>query len=100
MILIDEPTTGLHRADVKRLINVLQNLVEAGHSPTVIEHNLDLLKVSDWIIEIGPEAGANGGKVVAQGTPEKIAKTKCETAKYLGSRAGRDDLCVVHICSP
>ena len=88
MILIDEPTTGLHRADVKRLINVLQNLVEAGHSLIVIEHNLDLLKVSDWIIEIGPEAGANGGKVVAQGTPEKIAKTKCETAKYLAAELG------------
>ena len=83
LILIDEPTTGLHRADVKRLIGVLQNLVEAGHSLIVIEHNLDLLKVADWIVEMGPEAGEKGGKVVAQGTPEQIAKKKCETAPYL-----------------
>ncbi|MGB0744894.1 MAG: excinuclease ABC subunit A, partial [Opitutales bacterium] len=83
LILIDEPTTGLHRADVKRLIHVLQNLVDAGHSIIVIEHNLDLLKVADWLIEMGPEAGDQGGKVVAEGPPEQIAKTKCHTADYL-----------------
>jgi len=83
MILIDEPTTGLHRGDVKRLITVLQNLVEAGHSLIVIEHNIDILKVADWILELGPEAGANGGKIVAQGTPEQIAESDCETASYL-----------------
>jgi excinuclease ABC subunit A len=83
LILIDEPTTGLHRADVKRLIGVFQDLVDAGHSLIVIEHNLDILKVADWIIELGPEAGANGGQVIAQGTPEQITKTKCVTAGYL-----------------
>jgi excinuclease ABC subunit A len=83
LILIDEPTTGLHRADVKRLIGVLQGLVNAGHSLIVIEHNIDILKVADWLIELGPDAGANGGQIVAQGTPKQIAKTKCETAIYL-----------------
>ena len=83
MILIDEPTTGLHRADVKRLIGVLQKLVDAGNSLIVIEHNLDILKVADWIIELGPEAGANGGQIIAEGTPEQIAKADCETATYL-----------------
>ena len=83
LILIDEPTTGLHRADVKRLIGVLQELVDAGHSLIVIEHNIDILKVADWIVELGPEAGAGGGQIVAQGTPTQISKTDCETAKYL-----------------
>jgi excinuclease ABC subunit A len=83
LILIDEPTTGLHRADVKRLIGVLQGLVNAGHSLIVIEHNIDILKIADWIVEIGPEAGLGGGQIVAQGTPSDIAKTKCETAVYL-----------------
>ncbi len=83
LILIDEPTTGLHRADVKRLIGVLQGLVDAGHSLVLIEHNIDLLKVADWIIELGPEAGVGGGQIVAQGPPEQIAQTQCETAAYL-----------------
>ncbi|MGB0257106.1 MAG: excinuclease ABC subunit UvrA, partial [Coraliomargarita sp.] len=88
LILIDEPTTGLHRADVKRLISVFQNLVDAGHSLIVIEHNLDILKVADWIIEIGPEAGVNGGQIIAEGTPEQITQAKCETAKYLSEALG------------
>ncbi len=88
MILIDEPTTGLHRADVKRLIGVLQGLVDAGNSLIVIEHNLDILKVADWIIELGPEAGANGGQLIAEGTPEQIAETDCETAPYLSEALG------------
>jgi excinuclease ABC subunit A len=83
LILIDEPTTGLHRADVKRLIAVLQGLVDAGNSLIVIEHNLDILKVADWIVELGPEAGANGGQVIAEGTPEQIIEIECETATYL-----------------
>jgi len=83
LILIDEPTTGLHRADVKRLIGVLQSLVDAGNSLIVIEHNIDILKVADWIIEIGPEAGAAGGQLVAQGTPKQIAEAECATAEYL-----------------
>ncbi|KRP37986.1 MAG: excinuclease ABC subunit A [Opitutaceae bacterium BACL24 MAG-120322-bin51] len=88
LILIDEPTTGLHRADVKRLIGVLQELVDAGHSLIVIEHNIDILKVADWIVELGPEAGSGGGKITAQGTPEQIAKTNCETARYLREALG------------
>ncbi|MEM1221481.1 MAG: excinuclease ABC subunit UvrA [Verrucomicrobiota bacterium] len=83
LILVDEPTTGLHRADVKRLIAVLQSLVDAGHSLIVIEHNLDVLKVADWVVELGPEAGAAGGKIIAQGTPEQIAQSKGVTAAYL-----------------
>jgi excinuclease ABC subunit A len=83
LILIDEPTTGLHRSDVKRLIGVLQGLVDAGHSLIVIEHNIDVLKVADWILELGPEAGAGGGRIIAEGTPEQIAATHCETAPYL-----------------
>lgn len=83
LILIDEPTTGLHRADIKRLVSVFQNLVDAGHSLIVIEHNLDMLKVADWIIELGPEAGAQGGQIIAEGTPEQITQAKCETALYL-----------------
>ena len=83
LILIDEPTTGLHRSDVKRLIGVLQGLVDAGHSLIVIEHNIDMLKVADWIVEMGPGAGSGGGRVVAEGPPQKMAETKCETATYL-----------------
>ncbi|MDP4879194.1 MAG: ATP-binding cassette domain-containing protein, partial [Opitutales bacterium] len=88
LILIDEPTTGLHRADVKRLIGVLQSLVEAGNSLIVIEHNLDILKVADWIVELGPEAGAAGGQIIAEGTPEQIAETDCVTATYLREALG------------
>ncbi len=83
LLLLDEPTTGLHRHDVKRLIAVLQRLVDNGHSVIVIEHNLDILKSADWLIEIGPEAGDAGGRIVAEGTPEHIAKTDTATAPYL-----------------
>lgn len=88
LILIDEPTTGLHRADIKRLITVLQSLVDAGNSLIVIEHNLDILKVADWIVELGPEAGANGGQIIAEGTPEQIIEVECETAAYLRDALG------------
>ena len=70
LLLLDEPTTGLHRHDVARLLTVLQALVDRGHSLVVIEHNLDVLKSADWMIEVGPEAGAGGGRIVAEGTPE------------------------------
>ncbi|HEY1109720.1 MAG TPA: excinuclease ABC subunit A, partial [Opitutaceae bacterium] len=72
LLLLDEPTTGLHRHDVKRLLSVLQALVDRGHSVVVIEHNLDVLKSADWIVEVGPDAGANGGQIVAEGAPEKV----------------------------
>ena len=83
IILLDEPTTGLHRHDVKTLIGVLQSLVDQGHSIIVIEHNSDVLKSADWIIEIGPEAGAHGGKVIAEGPPEVVAQAPTQTAKFL-----------------
>ena len=73
LYLLDEPTTGLHFADVKKLIEVLQGFVEAGNTVIVIEHNLDVIKSSDWLIDIGPEGGAGGGRIVAEGTPEEVA---------------------------
>lgn len=82
--LLDEPTVGLHYDDVKNLINILQLLVDKGHTVVVIEHNLDLIKSADYIIDIGPEGGSGGGRVVAKGTPEQVAEnTKSHTGAYL-----------------
>ena len=84
LILLDEPTTGLHKHDVKRLLSALQQIVDHGHSLIVIEHNLDVLKSADWVIELGPEAGSNGGRLVFQGSPATCAALKkTETGKYL-----------------
>ena len=85
LLLLDEPTTGLHRDDVRRLLGVLSALVDRGHSVVVIEHNLDVLKSADWILEIGPEAGAGGGRIVAEGTPEAVARSSTVTAPFLAS---------------
>lgn len=74
--ILDEPTTGLHFADVHKLVDILHKLAEGGNTVVVIEHNLDVIKTADWIIDIGPEGGERGGTVIAQGTPEKIAKSK------------------------
>ena len=83
LLLLDEPTTGLHRHDVKRLLAVLQRIVERGHSIVVIEHNLDVLKSADWILEVGPEAGAQGGRIIAEGPPEELAGARTETSPFL-----------------
>lgn len=81
--ILDEPTIGLHYEDVKKLIEILQKLVEKGNTVLVIEHNLDLIKSSDYIIDIGPEGGDGGGKLVAKGTPEEVANTDTHTGDYL-----------------
>ena len=82
--LLDEPTTGLHMADVDRLILVLQRLTDAGNTVLVIEHNLDVIKVADHIIDLGPEGGDGGGTIVAEGTPEQVAAVKKSyTGQYL-----------------
>ena len=74
--VLDEPTTGLHTADVHKLIEVLQRFVDGGNTVLVIEHNLDVIKTADYILDLGPEGGAGGGKIIAKGTPEEIAKAK------------------------
>jgi excinuclease ABC subunit A len=84
LYILDEPTTGLHSADVKRLLVILQKLVEGGNSMIIIEHNLDVIKTADYIIDMGPEGGLGGGMIVAKGTPEEVAKmTDSFTGQYL-----------------
>jgi excinuclease ABC subunit A len=84
LYLIDEPTTGLSFYDVHKLLDVLQRLVDKGNSIIVIEHNLDVIRCSDWTIDLGPEGGNKGGELVAVGTPEQVAKNpKSHTGKYL-----------------
>lgn len=84
LYILDEPTTGLHFEDINRLLKVLQTLVDQGNTVVVIEHNLDVIKVADYIVDLGPEGGDGGGRIVAQGTPEEVAKSeKSYTAKYL-----------------
>lgn len=83
LYLLDEPTVGLHYEDVRKLIEILQELVRRGNTVVVIEHNLDLIKCADYIVDFGPEGGTGGGKVVAKGTPEEVADTETHTATYL-----------------
>jgi excinuclease ABC subunit A len=82
LYILDEPTTGLHFDDIKKLLRVLDRLVEAGNTVVVIEHNLDVIKTADWVIDLGPEGGDAGGRVVAEGTPEQVATVR-------GSYTGR-----------
>jgi excinuclease ABC subunit A len=114
LLLLDEPTTGLHRHDVKRLLGVLHSLVDRGHSVVVIEHNLDVLKSADWILEIGPDAGTAGGRIVAEGSPETVASAKTATSPFLraaldechalsdtpGGQAGHDQCHVIRDTGP
>ena len=84
LYVLDEPTTGLHFADVEKLLEVLHRLVEGGNTVLVIEHNLDVIKTADWIVDLGPEGGDRGGRIIAEGTPETVAATAgSATGEYL-----------------
>jgi excinuclease ABC subunit A len=87
LYVLDEPTVGLHMADVEKLIKVLQRLVDAGNTVVVIEHNLDVMAEADWIVDLGPEGGGGGGRVVAEGDPDAVARkaAKSHTARILGA---------------
>ncbi|MCK6583596.1 MAG: excinuclease ABC subunit UvrA [Anaerolineales bacterium] len=90
LYVLDEPSVGLHAADVHKLIEVMQRLVEAGNSVLIIEHNLDIIKVADWLIDLGPEGGDRGGELIAEGTPEQVMKIKGSyTGKYLKEHMGK-----------
>ena len=84
LYILDEPTTGLHFADIEKLLDVLQRLVDAGNTVLVIEHNLDVIKQADWLVDLGPEGGEAGGEIVAVGTPEDVAQVADSfTGQYL-----------------
>jgi excinuclease ABC subunit A len=82
LYILDEPTTGLHFADIQKLLDMLSLLVDSGNSVVVIEHNLDVIKVADHIIDLGPEGGDRGGRIIAEGTPEKVARTEGSYTGY------------------
>jgi len=87
--VLDEPTTGLHFEDVKKLLAVLGRLADQGHTVVVIEHNMDVIKCADWIIDLGPEGGDRGGTIVAEGTPEAVAEVEASyTGQFLRQHLG------------
>ncbi|RYD46699.1 MAG: excinuclease ABC subunit A, partial [Verrucomicrobiaceae bacterium] len=88
LLILDEPTTGLHFSDIENLLGVFQKLVDSGHSLLVIEHNLDVIKSADWILDLGPEAGKHGGQLVGEGPPEKIANENTPTATFIRQALG------------
>ena len=91
LYILDEPTTGLHMADVSKLIDILYKLADAGNTIVVIEHNLDVIKCADYIVDLGPDGGTNGGNIIATGTPEEVAKVKeSATGEYLKKILSRD----------
>ena len=84
LYILDEPTTGLHFADIEKLLGVLQRLTDGGNTIIVIEHNLDVIKSADWIIDLGPEGGNGGGRIIAEGTPEDVVNNSASfTGQYL-----------------
>jgi excinuclease ABC subunit A len=84
LYLLDEPTTGLHFDDILKLLGVLRSLTEKGNTVIVIEHNLEVIRTADWVIDLGPEGGEGGGRVIAQGTPEDVARTRgSHTGEFL-----------------
>ena len=94
LYILDEPTTGLHFHDIAQLLDVLHKLRDQGNTVVVIEHNLDVIKTADWVVDLGPEGGAGGGQIIATGTPEEVAKTRgSHTGRFLkpllGSSAGK-----------
>ncbi len=92
LYILDEPTTGLHFADVQKLLDVLNRLVNLGNTVVVIEHNMDIIKNSDWLIDLGPEGGDEGGRIVAQGTPLQVSKSPGSyTGKYLKNLLKHND---------
>jgi excinuclease ABC subunit A len=90
LYILDEPTTGLHFADIRRLLDVLNQLVEQGNTVVIIEHNMDVIKTADWIVDLGPEGGNEGGRVIATGTPEEVARQadRSFTGQYLSRILG------------
>ena len=92
LYILDEPTTGLHFADVSRLLHVLQRLVDTGNTIVVIEHNLDVIKSADWIIDLGPDGGDAGGYIIAQGTPEEVAENEQSHTGYFLKRLFEEEI--------
>ena len=90
LYILDEPTTGLHFDDVNRLTKVLHNFVELGNSVLVIEHNLDMIKNADYVIDMGPEGGSGGGDIIAVGTPEEVAQNYLDTGSYTGEYLAKE----------